>query len=349
MDNTEKTFAEDSQQNAVDVDEIRNQVRSEYENLIENFLNASNSPKLITLSGNSDHEKQIKEMATDLNNRINVAIRFVNDHQHLCKLQKLYPLGLEFTLRECYQNHLKFDSVSYFFERAIICNLNSLNAGIITMIESEQWILVEPVQEDIFQGKEGDPIFLCFTCDNDLVFLETILGKKDQLIYTMQKIELPYLFNEKKAVECENAISVKRMFAESEEVPNKLEEDNNDEEEFEQKYWENQLKIAMVEQNEIQKEHYVKPDTPTDETHTPPVSATELSEILCVSKATLSNKSRPLGKFFKSECEKQNTKTPRLRYEDLFNAIREPVRRSRQEGAEDLCINSIDDVKDLWM
>lgn len=86
----------------------------------------------------------------------------------------------------------------------------------------------------------------------------------------------------------------------------------------------------------------------TANTHTPPVTAAELASVLGVSKATLSNKDRPLGKLFDKYRRIQNCMNPQLPYEELYPVVRKSVRRSRSPTAEDLTLNSIEDLKDLW-
>lgn len=84
-----------------------------------------------------------------------------------------------------------------------------------------------------------------------------------------------------------------------------------------------------------------------EDDYTPPVRAAELAGKLGISESTISNRSRPLGKLFHRYAEMQGTKTPRLPYKELYEVCRSTVLRS--EKAEDLKINSINDLIGLWM
>ena len=83
--------------------------------------------------------------------------------------------------------------------------------------------------------------------------------------------------------------------------------------------------------------------------YTPPVTKAELSQKLSLSIASVSNKDRPMGRIFNEYCILQGTDRPRLPYDKLYPIARECIRRSRQNGADELNVNTVNDLIDLFV
>lgn len=86
-----------------------------------------------------------------------------------------------------------------------------------------------------------------------------------------------------------------------------------------------------------------KPELNEDD-YTPPVTAAELAGTFGISKSSFSNRKRPLGKLFHKYADEQSTNKPCLPYDELYPPLRDAVRKSKSNKAEDFKLNSVDDL-----
>ena len=83
--------------------------------------------------------------------------------------------------------------------------------------------------------------------------------------------------------------------------------------------------------------------------YTPPVTPTELSDKLGINPSIISNRKKPLGKYFHECCEDQHTKTPRLQYDDLFPLARKCIQQSKKTESDKRPLNDIDELINFWI